>query len=293
MPSPYRIDDAQVRDVATGAPLRGLVGQQVQIVFRDTTTPAAILDETSSPISGSLLTVNPSIEVPRFWINTTTPADLYLDWLDPISGARGPVLFEKVLRDSSADSATSSAASAASSLASRLAAEAAAAGAAPATWGTLGGKPDTFPPSGHSHVRAEISDASTVGRAVLGATDQQTARAAIGAGTGNGTSNLALGTTATTAAAGNHLHAQYVDSAQAADIADERIALSGGTGGGGGSVYAWVYRSGAYPTLPTTAPAGVRVVMAIGPLQPSVLPSWIGNGPTQVPATYEYNGGLA
>lgn len=120
----YRVDDAQVRDAATGALLTSLVGQQVQIVFRDTTNPAPILDETSSPISGSLLTVTPVFTVPRFWIDTVTPADLYLDWLDPVSGVRGPVNFEAVLRDSAADAATSSAASAASALASENAATA-------------------------------------------------------------------------------------------------------------------------------------------------------------------------
>lgn len=121
----YRIDDAQVRDAETGALLRVLVGQQVQIVLRDTTNPAPILDETSSPIAGSLLTVNPSIAVPRFWIDTVTPSDLYLDWLDPVSNARGPVEFDAVLRDaaqaareSANDSAESAAASAESAAAS-------------------------------------------------------------------------------------------------------------------------------------------------------------------------------
>ena len=46
---------------------------------------------------------------------------------------------------------------------------------------------------------ANISDATAVGRSVLTAADQSAARSAIGAGT----SNLALGTTATTALAGN------------------------------------------------------------------------------------------
>lgn len=168
----------------------------------------------------------------------------------------------------------------------------AAGGDGTATWSTLSGKPSTFPPSAHSHLRSEISDASTLGRSIMSAADAQAARNLIGAGTGNGTSNLALGTTATTAAPGNHGHAQYIDSAQAATIADERIAASGG-GGGGGSILPWIYRSGAYPTLPATAPAGVMLVTARGPVAPSVLPSWVGNGPTQVPADYVYNGDLA
>ena len=181
------------------------------------------------------------------------------------------------------------AASAASSLASANAATATAEaviGIVAPTW-PVPGTPDLFPPSPHGHTRADISDASPLGRNTLAAVDGQAFRTLIGAGTGNGTSNLALGTTATTAAPGNHTHSQYVDSAQAATIADERIALNGG-GTGGGSVYAWRYVSGAYPTLPSTKPAGVVIVAAVGPLAPSVLPSWIGNGPTQVPSTYDY-----
>jgi hypothetical protein len=49
---------------------------------------------------------------------------------------------------------------------------------------------------------ANISDSTTVGRAVLTAVDGPAARTAIGAGS----SNLNLGTTSTTAAAGDHNH---------------------------------------------------------------------------------------
>lgn len=49
---------------------------------------------------------------------------------------------------------------------------------------------------------ANISDASAVGRSVLTAADAAAARTAIGAGTGS--SNLTIGTTATTAKAGNY-----------------------------------------------------------------------------------------
>lgn len=50
----------------------------------------------------------------------------------------------------------------------------------------------------------DITDSTAVGRSVVKAADAAAARTAIGAGTGN--SNLALGTTGTTAAAGNHTH---------------------------------------------------------------------------------------
>lgn len=79
---------------------------------------------------------------------------------------------------------------------------------------TLAGKVDTTDPrlsdartpTAHTHPAAQISDATATGRAVVTAADAAAARAAIGAGTGN--SNLALGTTASTALAGNTTAAQ-------------------------------------------------------------------------------------
>ncbi len=53
----------------------------------------------------------------------------------------------------------------------------------------------------HTHTASQISDSTVTGRSVLTATDAAAARTAIGAGTG--TSNLAIGTSGTTAAAGN------------------------------------------------------------------------------------------
>ena len=65
-------------------------------------------------------------------------------------------------------------------------------------------------PASHTHTAEQISDATTVGRNVLKASSQSAARTAIGAGT----SNLALGTTSSTAAAGDHTHSQYATTAQ-------------------------------------------------------------------------------
>lgn len=62
----------------------------------------------------------------------------------------------------------------------------------------LDGKAD----ASHTHSISQVSDASAVGQAVVIAADAAAARAAIGAGT----SSLALGTTGSTAAAGNHTH---------------------------------------------------------------------------------------
>lgn len=55
-------------------------------------------------------------------------------------------------------------------------------------------------PTSHTHTATGISDSTTVGRNVLTAADAATARTAIGAGT----SDLALGTTGSTAKAGNY-----------------------------------------------------------------------------------------
>lgn len=54
-------------------------------------------------------------------------------------------------------------------------------------------------PTGHTHAATDISDSTSVGRNVLKAADGAAARSAIGAGT----SSLVLGTTGSTAAAGN------------------------------------------------------------------------------------------
>ncbi|WP_432794465.1 phage upper tail fiber protein [Rhodococcus ruber] len=54
-------------------------------------------------------------------------------------------------------------------------------------------------PTSHTHTAAQISDSGTAGRAVLTAETPSAARSAIGAGT----SSLTLGTTGTTACAGN------------------------------------------------------------------------------------------
>lgn len=92
-------------------------------------------------------------------------------------------------------------------------------------WSEVTGKPTVFPPeigstattavagndarltnartpTAHTHTVSELSDASTVAKTALVAADAATFRSAIGAGTGN--SNLAIGTTSTTAKAGDY-----------------------------------------------------------------------------------------
>ncbi|BCJ45332.1 hypothetical protein GCM10010168_86010 [Actinoplanes ianthinogenes] len=67
----------------------------------------------------------------------------------------------------------------------------------------------------HTHPAAQISDSTATGRSVVTAADAAAARTAIGAGT----SNLALGTTSSTAAAGDHLHTGVYDPAGTASTA--------------------------------------------------------------------------
>ena len=67
-------------------------------------------------------------------------------------------------------------------------------------WADITDKPTTFAPTAHTHTASQISDSTATGRSVLTATDAAAARTAIGAGT----SSLALGTTSTTAKAGDY-----------------------------------------------------------------------------------------
>jgi hypothetical protein len=166
---------------------------------------------------------------------------------------------------------------------------------APGTW------PATFPSSPHSHTTTDISNSTPVGRAVLTAVDQQTARAAIGAGTGNGTSNLALGPASTQAAAGNHTHAASnisfapTTSNPANDVQTAIANLGAGGGGtGAGNVRVVKYASGQYPAFPVSKPAGVDLYVMKGPVFPTTvniaggLPLYLGDGPTQIMTDFEY-----
>ncbi|QOP66792.1 minor tail protein [Arthrobacter phage Odyssey395] len=67
------------------------------------------------------------------------------------------------------------------------------------TWATLGYWDDKSAPAIHTHTASQISDSTATGRSLLTAADAAAARTAIGAGT----SSLVIGTTGTTAMAGN------------------------------------------------------------------------------------------
>lgn len=98
-------------------------------------------------------------------------------------------------------------------------------------WDDVTGKPATFPPTigtsattakagNYAPAVADISDATATGRSVLTAANAAAARTAIGAGT----SSLTLGTTGTTACAGNDARlltgsATAVNNSTATDVA--------------------------------------------------------------------------
>lgn len=69
-------------------------------------------------------------------------------------------------------------------------------------WADITDKPTTFTPATHTHTVSQLSDSTTIGRTVITAADAAAVRTAIGAGV----SNLAIGSTGSTAAAGNHVH---------------------------------------------------------------------------------------
>lgn len=203
-------------------------------------------------------------------------------------------------------SASAALSAAASAETSRIAAEDAVlggggGGGGAVTWGSILQKPSSFIPTAHTHGVAAILDMTEVGKSLALAASKQDARAAIGAGTGNGTSNLVLGSTAGTAAPGNHAHGAASvtftppsgSPLTATNVQDAiaQAAATGGSGGGGSSpVWVWRFAAGAYPTPPATKPSGVSVVLSIGPEQPApaVIASWMGLGAAQAVLLYDW-----
>lgn len=130
-------------------------------------------------------------------------------------------------------------------------------GGAAATWGTLPGKPSTFPPSAHSHMLTDIDDASTIGKAIMKAADAPAVRTAIGAAPSTVVSFPGFGTSGTTAAPGNHQHSASQipftpsGSITATDV-QAAIGQAAASGGGTGTAdpnayFVRDYTSGAWP----------------------------------------------
>lgn len=118
-----RYDLSPVRDRYTGETRTELVGQQVLVVLRDTTTPAQIFEDAAGtiPIANSRRTVLPTFAIPTIYHD---PAQGLIDWLDEPSGARGPITSEQGYVDYAQDAAASAADSAGDSAEARDAAQA-------------------------------------------------------------------------------------------------------------------------------------------------------------------------
>lgn len=143
----YPIYSAWVLDAQTLLPNTALKGQLVQVVTRNTTTAYPIYDAASDLIPSSLVTVTQGATTPTVYIDTVTPETVYLDWYDAGSGARGPINFEEVSRQSAVSSATSSGGSATSAATSATAATAAAADVASLrAWIDLGNTTRNYAP---------------------------------------------------------------------------------------------------------------------------------------------------
>src|SRR5690606_18637376 len=93
-----RVDGAQVRGL-DGEVDKSLVGRTVRIVERDTTTPYPLKNGAGDTIPGSDVVVLGTYELARFYFEAENPGEVYLDWLDVASGTRGPVNFDRALRD--------------------------------------------------------------------------------------------------------------------------------------------------------------------------------------------------
>lgn len=143
------------------------------------------------------------------------------------------------------------------------------------TWSTLPGKPPTFPPDPHTHPASAISDATSVGQAVVKANDKASARSAIGAAPDTTVSFPGFGTGAGQAAQGNHTHSASVigytpvagNGMASTDVNSALNELAARPTGGSGSAPAgtWVgvtydFTNNVWPTRPTGLPTNARVL---------------------------------
>lgn len=149
-----------------------------------------------------------------------------------------------------------------------------------------------YAPATHSHAASQISDSTATGRSVVTATDAAAARTAIGAGT----SSLALGTTSSTAKAGNYqpTAANISDSTAtgrsvltATDAAAARSAIGAGTSSLALGTTGSTAKAGNYTPSIADLPAGstltVRKSGGTWPARPTtrtdIIVRWVGASP--------------
>lgn len=155
---------------------------------------------------------------------------------------------------------------------------------APSAW------PQSFPPSLHKHALSDLlrtSDNAALASFIITLLNADTpgaARTALGAGVPV-TGFPGFGTSDTTAARGDHGHnADALTfaprpalglTANTLQLAVEQAAQLGSGSGGTSESMEWQYTGGAYPTLPTTKPAGLKAVYSSGPTAPQTGPAWL------------------
>lgn len=100
-----RYDLRQLRDARSGDPVLWLEGHRVQIVARDTTTPASVYEDAAGQVlvPESLMIVLRRIELPTFFYDPTLGP---IDWWHPATGLRGPLSSEQELADAVAAMST-------------------------------------------------------------------------------------------------------------------------------------------------------------------------------------------
>ena len=308
----YEYEQLSAYDAPSGAIARNAVGQVYATTDTTFTTPLPVRDLADVPMTS--LTSNNDGIIPPFKVEDHKVVNWKSGpYIFPVASIEGFILDnEAAVSAAQAAQAAAEDAASRSALPARIAVgnvvtETATGWASLPPTGGSGGTtiegapavwPSTFPPTSHSHTTSDLRNTSAAPLAtpvanLLNAGDQAAARAAIGAGTGNGTSNLTLGTTATTAMPGNKVFgANEVTVTPTTDLPQTNVQaalndLATRAGSGASNIMVVVYRSGAYPALPSTKPAGVSLVLFKGPVQPTGLPSWIGVGPTQVLSEYE------
>lgn len=166
-------------------------------------------------------------------------------------------------------------------------------------WDNVLERPGTFAPDAHTHSVGDLIEATARGKLVLQADTAAQLRSLADAAPSSTVSFPGLSATdPNKAAPGGHTHAASVIGISAisgltalnVQQALEQLLAAIGTGGGGSGsgLLIYTFRSGAYPSLPTTKPANIQRVLFQGPVPPTGLPSWMGLGSTQIPSVYEY-----
>jgi hypothetical protein len=135
-----------------------------------------------------------------------------------------------------------------------------------------------------------ITDATATGKAVMKAASAAAGRSALGAAAATDVAAAAEAAAAAQAAASNAVRTDTASQGLTdTQKANARANIGALTSGDVTGVYVWRYTAGAWPTLPSTQPAGVQLVWAVGPTVPDSgsLPAWVGLSAGLVPLLFD------